>query len=186
MLLLTRSDRATASSPCAAREVSKARFYDWCERRHRPSADALALQTAARAAHERGGRQTYGPKRLRTELAEAGFALSLVAVKRLRKRLGLRCKQNRKYQATTDSQHTLPVAPNLLDRQFAQGAAPNQAWVADITYIATDEGWLYLGEGPQAPARIDRSFRSWQSIRQRGLSPLVNAVWHAAIDASQG
>ena len=124
-------------------EVSKAGFYDWCERRHRPSADALALQTAARAAHERG-RQTYGPKRLRTELAEAGFALSLAAVKRLRKRLGLRCKHNRKYQATTDSQHTLPVAPNLLDRQFAQGTAPNQAWVADITYIATDEGWLYL------------------------------------------
>ena len=57
-----------------------------------------------------------------SELAEAGFALSLAAVKRLRKRLGLRCKQNRKYQ----------------------GTAPNQAWVADITYIATDEGWLYL------------------------------------------
>ena len=128
---------------CRVIEVSKAGFYDWCERRHRPSADALALQTAARAAHERG-RQTYGPKRLRTELAEAGFALSLAAVKRLRKRLGLRCKQNRKYQATTDSQHNLPVAPNLLDRQFAQGTAPNQAWVADITYIATDEGWLYL------------------------------------------
>lgn len=110
------------------------------------------------------------------------------------------------------------MAPNLLDRQFAQGTAPNQAWVADITYIATDEGGLYLAavkdlftckivgwamdermkaglvgkalfmavKGAQAPARIDGSFRSWQSIRQRGLSPLVNAVWHAAIDASQG
>ena len=59
---------------------------------------------------------------------------------------GLRCQQKRKFRATTASRHALPIAPNLLDRQFAV-AAPNQAWVADITSItsiATDEGWLYL------------------------------------------
>ncbi len=64
-------------------------------------------------------------------------------IRRIRKKLGLRCKQKRKFKATTDSNHALPVAPNLLDRQFAV-AAPNKAWVTDITYIATDEGWLYL------------------------------------------
>jgi putative transposase len=67
-------------------------------------------------------------------------------IKRIRKKLGLRCKQKRKFKATTDSKHSLPVAPNLLDRQFAV-AVPNRAWVTDITYItyiATDEGWLYL------------------------------------------
>ena len=52
--------------------------------------------------------------------------------------------QSRKYKATTDSKHSLPVAPHLLNRQFANGTAPNQAWVADITYIETGEGWLYL------------------------------------------
>ena len=107
---------------CRVIEVSKAGFYDWRERARTPPTDRLALETAARAGHERG-RQTYGPKRLQTELAHAGFKLSVAAVKRLRKRLGLRCKYVRKYKATTDSQHQLPIAPNLLDRQFANGSA---------------------------------------------------------------
>lgn len=64
-------------------------------------------------------------------------------IKRIRKKLGLRCKQKRKFRVTTDSRHNLPVAPNLLDRNFAV-SAPNRAWVSDITYISTDEGWLYL------------------------------------------
>ena len=128
---------------CRVVQVSKAGFYDWCERQWHPSADTLALDTAARSAHERG-RQTYGPKRLRSELIDAGFKMSLSAVKRLRHRLGLRCKHLRKYKATTDSKHNLPIAPNVLDRQFTQCTAPNQVWVTDITYIATDEGWLYL------------------------------------------
>ena len=128
---------------CRVVAVSKSGFYAWCFRKKAPTKDALALETTARAAHEKG-RQTYGPKRLQTELAETGFAMSLSSVKRLRARLGLRCKQVRKYKATTDSKHALPVASNLLDRRFAQCTAPNQVWVADITYIATDEGWLYL------------------------------------------
>ena len=128
---------------CRVVQVSKAGFYDWCERQRHPSADTLALDIAARSAHERG-RQTYGPKRLRSELIDAGFKMSLSAVKRLRHRLGLRCKHLRKYKATTDSKHNLPIAPNVLDRQFTQCTAPNQVWVTDITYIATDEGWLYL------------------------------------------
>ena len=57
--------------------------------------------------------------------------------------LGLRCKQKRKFKATTDSRHALPLTPNRLNRQFTV-KAPNQAWVTDITYIPTDEGWLYL------------------------------------------
>jgi len=77
-------------------------------------------------------------------LAETGFKLSLAADKRLRKRLGLRCKHIGKYKATTDSKHNLPIAPNLLDRQFVEVTAPNQTWVADITYVETGDGWLYL------------------------------------------
>lgn len=64
-------------------------------------------------------------------------------IKRIRKKLGLRCKQKRKFKVTTDSKHSLPIAPNLLDRQFAV-TAPSKAWVTDITYISTDEDWLYL------------------------------------------
>ena len=128
---------------CRVLHASKAGFYSWCKRRLTPCMDALALETSARAAHEIG-RQTYGPKRLRSELQDAGFDLSLSTIKRLRQRLGLRCKHIRKYKATTNSNHTLPIVANILDRQFAQSTAPNQVWVMDITYIATDEGWLYL------------------------------------------
>ena len=128
---------------CRVLQLSKAGFYDWCERQRHPSSDSLALETAAKSAHERG-RQTYGPKRLRSELIDAGFKMSLSAVKRLRHRLGLRCKHLRKYKVTTDSKHNLPIAPNILDRQFTQCTASGKAWVTDITYIATDEGWLYL------------------------------------------
>lgn len=62
---------------------------------------------------------------------------------RLRKTLGLHCKQKRKFKTTTDSRHDLPVAPNLLEQRFA-AEAPDQVWTGDLTYIATDEVWLYL------------------------------------------
>ena len=65
-------------------------------------------------------------------------------IKRIRKKLGLRYKQKRKFKVTTDSKHSLPIAPSLLERNFTV-AAPNRAWVSDdITYISTDEGWLHL------------------------------------------
>ena len=100
------------------------------------------METEIRAAHQRT-RETYGPKRLQSDLADHGVAASVDRIKRIRRKLGLRCKQKRKFKATTDSQHALPLAPNRLNRQFAV-EAPNQTWVTDITYIPTDEGWLYL------------------------------------------
>jgi len=62
---------------------------------------------------------------------------------RIRRKLGICCKQQRKFKVTTSSSHTLPVAPNLLEQKFT-ATAPNQIWLTDITYIPTDEGWLYL------------------------------------------
>jgi transposase InsO family protein len=64
-------------------------------------------------------------------------------IKRLRRKLGLRCRQTRKFKATTNSRHSLPVAENLLSQQF-EATAPGQVWLSDITYIPTGEGWLYL------------------------------------------
>ena len=64
-------------------------------------------------------------------------------IRRLRTLHGIRCTHKKKFRVTTDSKHNLPVAPNLLDRQFVR-SAPNEVWVADITYIPTDEGWLFL------------------------------------------
>jgi putative transposase len=76
-------------------------------------------------------------------LKSRGIATSLGRVKRLMKEHGIHAKHKRRYKATTDSKHALPVAPNLLDRQF-ETQAPDQVWTADITYIATRQGWLYL------------------------------------------
>jgi putative transposase len=81
---------------------------------------------------------------LRSELCEMDYPLSLASVKRFRARLGLRCHHKRRFVRTTKGNHTLPIAPNLLDPKFDQTSAPNQIWVSDITYIHTDESWLYV------------------------------------------
>jgi transposase InsO family protein len=99
---------------------------------------------AAQAAHHRT-RQTYGAARLQRELAADAFAVSLGTVKRVRRALGLRCVQQQKRfrVQTTDSVHRLPVAPNLLGQEFKAGR-PDEVWTAEITYVATREGWLYV------------------------------------------
>lgn len=123
--------------------ISRSGFYKWLN--GAPSARAqqdARLRVAIRAAHTRS-RETYGVRRLQPELASEGFVAGRDRIARLRRELGLRCRQKRKFKATTNSNHTLPVAENLLDQQFSP-TAPNQVWVTDITYIPTDEGWLYL------------------------------------------
>jgi transposase InsO family protein len=100
------------------------------------------LEVEIKAAHKRT-RETFGPERLQRELAEHGVKAGVCRIRRIRKKLGIRCKQKRKFKATTDSKHTLPVAENLLNQQF-KAVAPNRIWVTDITYIPTEEGWLYL------------------------------------------
>jgi len=76
-------------------------------------------------------------------LADNGVVVGVHRIKRIRRKLGLRCRQKRKFKATTGSRHSLPVAENLLDQKF-EASAPDQIWLTDITYIPTGEGWLYL------------------------------------------
>lgn len=123
--------------------VSTSGFYGWVDRpmSKRAQEDAR-LEAEIRAADKRT-RQTCGPERLQQDMAEHGVEVGVCRIKRIRKKLGIRCKQKKKFKATTDSNHTLPVADNLLDQKF-KATAPNQVWVTDITYIPTDESWLYL------------------------------------------
>jgi putative transposase len=100
------------------------------------------LEVAIQAAHVRT-RQTYGPERLQAELREDGFPAGISRIKRLRKRLGLRCTPVRRFTITTDSAHRLPVADNLLAQTFT-ATRSNETWVTDITYVPTAEGGLYL------------------------------------------
>ena len=85
----------------------------------------------------------YGSPRMVRELRDRGFPACKKRVERLMRENDIRARHKRRYKVTTDSKHNLPIAPNLLDRNFSP-TAPNQVWTSDITYLWTDEGWLYL------------------------------------------
>ena len=124
-------------------DVSASGYYAWIKRPpSRHSREETRLEVEIKASHKRT-RQTCGPERLQRDLAAHGVQVGVCRIRRIRKKLGIRCKQTKKYTVTTDSRHILPVAANLLDQQF-EAATPNSVWVSDITYIPTDEGWLYL------------------------------------------
>jgi len=123
--------------------VSASGFYAWLDRPPSERAkEEVRLEVEIKAAHRRT-RQTYGAERLQHELAEHGVRVGICRLKRLRRKLGLHCKQKRRFKATTDSKHKLPVAENMLKQQF-KVYAPDTVWVSDITYVPTDEGRLYL------------------------------------------
>jgi len=123
--------------------VSASGYYAWLIRPPSKRAqEETRLEVEIRAAHKRT-RQSFGPERLQHDLAANGIKVGVCRIKHIRKKLGISCKQKKKFKATTDSSHTLPVAENLVDQQF-KVSAPNRVWVTDITYIPTGEGWLYL------------------------------------------
>ena len=123
--------------------VSASGYYAWVDRPlSKRAQEEVRLELEIMAAHQRN-RQTYGPERLQRDLAEHGVRVGVCRIKRIRQKLGIRCKQKRRFKTTTNSAHRLPVADNLLGQQF-KVSQPNAVWVSDITYIPTDEGWLYL------------------------------------------
>ena len=132
---------------CTLVGVSRSGYMSWSRRRGQPPtarqfADA-ALLAAIRTAHEKG-RGNYGPKKIAEELKAQGFMAGLNRIKRLRRQHDIICKRARKWKATTNSKHAMPVAPNRLDQRFNTVVAPNRVWVVDITFVPTDQGWLYL------------------------------------------
>ena len=124
-------------------KVSPSGFYSWLSRPLSSRAkEDIRLEIEIKAAHSRT-RQTYGPIRLQQELKSQGIKVGICRIRRLRKKLGLACKQKRRFKMTTHSNHHLPVAGNLIQQDFSADK-PDQVWVSDITYIPTEEGWLYL------------------------------------------
>ena len=100
------------------------------------------LKSLIRTVHAES-KQRYGSPRVWKELVGLGKRISENTVARYMREMGLRGKSKKKFRHTTDSNHKLPVAPNILQRKFNTDR-PNVAWVGDITYIPTREGWLYL------------------------------------------
>ena len=174
--------------------VSASGYYAWLYRPPSKHAqEEMRLEVEIKAAHKRT-RETYGPERLQHDLAEHGVQVGICRIKRIRKKLGLRCKQKRKFKATTDSKHKLPVAENLLGQQF-KVYEPNTVWVSDITYVPTDEGWLYLaghkdlftGEivGYAMGERLTKSLVSESLFRAVAAKRPANGLLHHSDRGSQ-
>lgn len=125
-------------------EVSRSGFYGWLKPKT-PSSMAewreVLDQRVKAVFHAHKGR--YGAPRITRELREAGHGCDEKTVASSLQRQGLRARAARRFKATTNSKHNLPVAPNLLEQDFSASAA-NQKWVQDITYLPTEQGWLYL------------------------------------------
>ncbi len=135
--------RAPTRWLCSALEVSSRGFYDW--RRRPESAHRRRdrqLLVAIRASYERS-RRVYGSPRVKLDLRDSGETCSRKRIARIMQGNGLVAVQPRRFRITTQSSHDFPVQANLLERNFT-AAAPNQVWLGDITYITTEEGWLYL------------------------------------------
>ena len=128
---------------CRLLGVPRSGYYDWRDQPARViPPQELALRRRMKELF-RASRDSLGSRPLMKNLREEGFAIGRGRTRRLMKVLDLKVKRKRKYKATTDSKHNLPVAENVLNRQFApQG--PNQVWGTDITYLWTQEGWIYL------------------------------------------
>jgi len=129
---------------CDVLGVSPAGYYAWRSRpeSERSAANRDLVADIKRVHRDTGGR--YGSPRIHVELRAQGRGASRGRIERLMRHHGIRAIMARPRRVrTTDSRHDLPIAPNLLDRNFT-ATAPNRVWLADITYVETDQGWLYL------------------------------------------
>jgi len=161
---------------CAVMNVSASGYYAW---RSRPaSARERANQTlqALIAQVFEQTRQTYGSPRMYQQLKQEGVACGEHRVARLMREGGLVARYKRQFKPqTTDSSHSLPVAVNLLNQNFS-ATRPNQKWVADITFVATQEGWLYLAVVLDV---FSRTVVGW-AMSERCDAELVNAALRMA------
>ena len=128
---------------CSMLSVSRSAYYAWTKavdsQRVQDDAKLKTIITTTFTEH----RAIYGTRRMKAALSTQGYPASRRRIGRIMKEAQLYCKSKRRFKATTDSKHDLPIAPNRLARQF-DVKRPNQAYVGDITYIPTAEGWLYL------------------------------------------
>lgn len=128
---------------CRVLEVSTSGYYAW--RGRRPSGQARRRERIAKAAREshEASHEVYGYRKVHQDVTEGGERCCPETIRRVMREAGLRAKTRKQYVVTTDSDHGRPVAENVLNQDF-KASGPNQKWVADITYVDTEEGWLYV------------------------------------------
>lgn len=157
-------------------EVSTTAYYDWCKRPQ--SARSKTNEMLRNLIKEifKDQREGCGTRVIKKVLSRQGYRISRRRIGLLMKQAGLFCKTKRKFKATTNSRHNNPVAQNILKREFTV-EKPNQVWVGDITYIWTNEGWLYLATVIDL---FSRRIVGW-SMSNRMTVDLVNDAFLAAM-----
>lgn len=161
---------------CKVLEVSRSGYYAWCER---PPSNRTKkrkeLVKKIRKTHQES-RELYGSPKITQALRKQGITVSERTVSRLMTQHQIRSKTVRKYKATTNSKHKLPVYDNVLDRKFS-AVKPNEKWVTDITYVQTGEGWLYLASVMDLYSRRIVGWKaSDRMTKELVLEALKNAV----------
>ena len=164
---------------CRVMAVSRSGFYDYMHRYKKGSDDSpavTALNARIRAIFNES-RGSYGSRRILKKLQSEGHHIGRYKVRRLMRQLGLKAEAPRRYKVTTDSRHSFPVAANVLDRKFDVNE-PNKVWTADISYVWTLEGWLYLAVVLDL---FSRQIVGWamdkRMKRQLTLDALAMAYW---------
>jgi len=128
---------------CKLLDVSRSSYYSWlCATPSKLSLENIELSSQIKEIFIKG-RGNYGSRRIRKRLLKKNIIISRRRVIKLMKANNLVCKKAKKFKVTTDSKHKLPIAPNILQRDF-NAVKPNKKYVGDITYVWTQEGWLYL------------------------------------------
>jgi transposase InsO family protein len=162
---------------CRVLKVQRSGYYAW--KRPRPDARETRrkrLDEAIRRVFE-AHQGRYGSPRVTRDLTEEGWDISRPWVAKRMRALGLKARAARKYKATTQSRHNLPVAPNRLEQDFT-ARAPNRKWVSDITYLWTGEGWLYLAVVLDLYSRAVVGWSMGERInRDLVIQALTMAVW---------
>ena len=153
---------------CAVLEVSRSGYYAWCNRSEtaRGAANRLLTADIHRVYHLKKG--NYGSPRVTEHLRQEGHKCNHKRVERLMRQAGLRARTSRKRRVcTTNSKHDQPIAPNLLlGRRVPTG--PNEVWVADITYVPTAEGWLFLAAVMDLYSRQILGWSVWENLEAGG------------------
>jgi putative transposase len=160
---------------CRVLDVSESGYYAWCQREPSQRYKENERLTAQIATAFQQGRGVYGSPRVHAELQAQGIDCGKHRVARLMQRAGLRAVQKQRHVCTTDSRHSDPVAPNLLQRDFT-APAPNRKWLTDLTAIWTAEGWLYLAVVLDTYSRL---VVGWAMDRRREERLVESALWMA-------
>jgi putative transposase len=160
----------------AAQCLSRSGYYAWLKRPNSPrSSENRALQDKIQVLHA-ASHGIYGAPKIHQDLVDDGIRCSKNRVARIMREAGIRSRTKKKFKATTNSQHNLPVAPNLLNQDFT-AQAPDRVWVGDITYMPTNEGWLYLAIVLDL---FDRKVVGWSAssrmTRQLAIDALMMAL----------